>query len=75
VLSALSASDRADPLLIPGVYRWMSQLRARFAQGAESREVLIQADRDLEYAHLKRVMYSCSKAGFSDFTILAIQKE
>jgi biopolymer transport protein ExbD len=75
VLSALSASDRSDQLLIPGVYRWMSLLRQRFPEGTGSREVLIQADRDIEYAYLKRVMYSCSKAGFSDFTILAIQKE
>lgn len=75
VLSALGAADRADPLLIPGVYRWMSLLRAHLEGGAGSREVLIQADREIEYASLKRVMYSCSRAGFSDFTILAIQKE
>jgi biopolymer transport protein ExbD len=75
VLSSLSAVDHADPLLIPGVFHWMSRLHARFSQSETSREVLIQADRDLEYTYLKRVMYSCSKAGFSDFTILAIQKE
>jgi biopolymer transport protein ExbD len=75
VLSPLSATDPADPLLIPGVFQWMSLLRARFSQAPTSREVLIQADREIEYAYLKRVMYSCSKAGFSDFTILAIQKE
>ena len=75
VLSALSATDRADPLLIPGVYRWMSLLRTNFSGSTQSREVIIQADREIEYAYLKRVMYSCSKAGFSDFTILAIQKE
>jgi biopolymer transport protein ExbD len=74
-LSALTASDRTDPLLIPGVFQWMSLLRARFSQASTTREVIIQADREIEYAHLKRVMYSCSKAGFSDFTILAIQKE
>ena len=75
VLSSLSAADRADPLLIPGVFHWMSAQHARFSQTALPREVLIQADREIEYAYLKRVMYSCGKAGFSDFTILAIQKE
>ncbi len=75
VLAALTASDRSDPLLIPGVFKWMSLLRTRFSETAATREVIIQADREIEYAHLKRVMYSCSKAGFSDFTILAIQKE
>ena len=77
VLSTISTSDRADPLLIPGVFQWMSLLGARSSNLSTppSREVLIQADREIEYAALKRVMYSCSKAGFSDFTILAIQKE
>jgi biopolymer transport protein ExbD len=75
VLSQLAAVDRVDPLLIPGVFHWMSLLRTRFPGTSQSREVLIQADREIEYAFLKRVMYSCSKAGFSDFTILAIQKE
>jgi biopolymer transport protein ExbD len=75
VLSSLTVTDRADPLLIPGVFHWMSRLNARFSKSETSREVLIQADRNLEYTYLKRVMYSCSKAGFSDFTILAIQKE
>jgi biopolymer transport protein ExbD len=75
IIDALTSKDRADPLLIPGVFQWMSHVRMRFSPGATSREVLIQADRELEYSFLKRVMYSCSKAGFSDFTILAIQKE
>ena len=75
VLSPLTAVDRVDPLLIPGIFQWMSLLRSRFPQTSSAREILIQADREIEYAFLKRVMYSCSKAGFSDFTILAIQKE
>ncbi len=74
-LSSLAASDRKDPMLIPAVYTWMSRLSLRASDTARTHEVLIQADRDIEYAVLKRVMYSCSKAGFSDFTILAIQKE
>jgi biopolymer transport protein ExbD len=84
-LSALSAADRTDPLLIPGVYQWMARLREKMTRPSHELPaasaspplagVLIQADREIEYANIKRVMYSCSKAGFSDFTILAIQKE
>jgi biopolymer transport protein ExbD len=75
VLSPLTAVDRVDPLLIPGVFHWMSLQRSHFANASQSREVLIQADREIEYSILKRIMYSCSKAGYTDFTILAIQKE
>ncbi len=75
ILSPLTAADRSDLLLLPGVYKWMSLLHSRSSDTAASHDVLIQADREIEYAALKRVMYSCSKAGFIDFTILAIQKE
>jgi biopolymer transport protein ExbD len=74
-LSSISTIDGTDALLIKGVYQWMALQRAHFPEGAQSHEVLIQADREIEYSILKRVMYSCSKAGFTDFTILAIQKE
>jgi biopolymer transport protein ExbD len=75
VLSPIGTEDRTDPMLVPAVYKWMSRLFSRQTDSAASREVLIQADREIEYSILKRVMYSCSKAGFSDFTILAVQKE
>jgi biopolymer transport protein ExbD len=75
VLSLLSEADRADPLLIPGVFQWMSRVKSHATNQTSPRDVLIQADREIEYSLIKRVMYSCSKAGFSDFTILAVQKE
>jgi biopolymer transport protein ExbD len=75
VLSMLSASDKTDSMIIPGIYKWMVFRRSQMSDTAQGREVLIQADREIEYAVLKRVMYSCNKAGFMDFTILAIQKE
>jgi biopolymer transport protein TolR len=75
VISSLSTIDGTDSLLIKGVFQWMSLERAHFPETSQSREVLIQADREIEYSILKRVMYSCSKAGFTDFTILAVQKE
>jgi biopolymer transport protein ExbD len=74
-ISTLSAADRNDPLLMPDVYKWMKLLGAQASDAAAARKVMIKADREIEFSVLKRVMYSCSKAGFSDFTILAIQKE
>jgi biopolymer transport protein ExbD len=74
VLSPLTSMDKTDPLLIPGVYKWMAFLHSRLSDTLPH-EVLIQADREIEYIHLKRVMYSCSKAGFIDFTLLAVEKE
>lgn len=75
VISPLGATDRSDPLLMPDLYKWMKLLGSRAADTASARQVMIKADREIEFSVLKRVMYSCSKAGFIDFTILAIRKE
>lgn len=75
VISPLNAADRADPLLMPDLFKWMKLLGSRSIDTVAARQVMIKADREIEFSVLKRVMYSCSKAGFIDFTILAVQKE
>jgi biopolymer transport protein ExbD len=74
-LASISDMLKADSLMVPGIYNWMYVQHAKYPDTMQTHEVLIQADKEIEYAILKRVMYSCSKAGFTDFTILAIQKE
>jgi biopolymer transport protein ExbD len=53
----------------------MKLLGSRTVDATSAHKVMIKADREIEFSILKRVMYSCNKAGFIDFTILAIQKE
>jgi biopolymer transport protein ExbD len=38
-------------------------------------EVMIQADKNIEFEIVKKVMYTCSKAGATDFTILVVNEE
>jgi biopolymer transport protein ExbD len=73
-ISTLNAADSADALMLPAVYRWVAGIVAQAAV-IQPREIMIQADRGIEFSVLKRVMYSCSKAGCTNFTILAMQKE
>ena len=75
LLADIASVTHSDSLLIPGVYRWMMSQHAKYEDSTQAHEVMIQADREAEYAILKKVMYSCSKAGYTDFTILAVQKE
>jgi biopolymer transport protein ExbD len=64
-----------DSLTIPLLYDWMLIQKAKITDSTQSKEVLIQSDRDNEFNILKRVMYTCSKAGFDDFSILVLQEE
>jgi biopolymer transport protein ExbD len=39
------------------------------------REVLIQADKETEFNVIKRVMFTCSRAGFTDYSVLVLGEE
>jgi biopolymer transport protein ExbD len=66
---ASNASFAASPdLLVAGVYEWLTRKKT-----GESKRIIIQCDKELEFNIVKRVMYTCSKAGFTDFSVLVIE--
>lgn len=64
-----------DSLIIPLLYDWMIVQKAKCDDEKRAKEVLIQSDRDVEFNIIKRVMFTCSKAGFSDFSVLVLEEE
>ncbi|NLG18124.1 MAG: biopolymer transporter ExbD [Fibrobacter sp.] len=74
VLISTDSLRMADSLLVPGVYEWMKAARER-NNDQSSGELVIQCDREIEFAVVKKVMYTCSKAGFSDFLVLVTREE
>ncbi len=73
--SAIVAVDsfvNAEELLIEPLKKELE----RFGPSADEREpLMIEADKNLPFAIIKRVMFTCSKAGYRDYTILVIQEE
>ena len=61
-------------LLVTNVYDWLVRKKNRSAETAEQKRIIIQCDRDVEFNIVKRVMYTCSKAGFADFSVLVIEE-
>ena len=74
VLSSINTTDKNDSMLITSVYKWGIAQKAKFSDTLTNREILIQADREIEFSIIKRVMYSCSKAGLTNFLVLAVQE-
>ena len=64
---------KRDSLLMPELYKWLQTMR-RLRDDTTSR-ALIQCDKEVPYAIVKKVMYTCSKAKFTDFSVLVIQEE
>lgn len=53
----------------------LSEKLTRDSLLSKNREIMIQADRKTEFEVIKKVMYTCSKAGASDYTVLVVNEE
>lgn len=73
VIASTKAYAKRDSLLIPELYKWLEKKRVQRADSTS--QVLLQCDREVPYAIVKKVMYTCSKANFVDFSILVNQEE
>jgi biopolymer transport protein ExbD len=73
IASTASYAKKKDSLLIPELYQWLSQKRKIRAD--TSIQVQLQCDKEVPYAIVKKVMYTCSKAAFTDFSVLVLREE
>ena len=73
-LAANRDFSASGDLLIKNVYQWCTLQKGRIADTTGGRHIIIQCDRELEFNIVKRVMFTCSKAGFNDFSVLVIEE-
>ena len=73
-IASVESFENSDSLLIPELYNWIIEKRALLADSATIRDVLIQADKELEYNVIKRVAYSCSRAGIKEYSVMVISE-
>ena len=67
-ITSLAAGTENDSLELPPLSEWLARRKGG------SREIMLQADRRIPFSVIKRVLFTCSKSGFDDFTILVQQK-
>ncbi|OGS37118.1 MAG: hypothetical protein A2293_12990 [Elusimicrobia bacterium RIFOXYB2_FULL_49_7] len=75
VLASVADMVSSDSLLNNNIYDYMMAKKKLISDTAQIPEVIIQCDKEHPFVVVKKVMFSCSKAGFSNFSILAVQKE
>jgi len=68
ILSTADISED-DSLELQPLSEWLSPRRQE-----NMKEIMLQADQHIPFTVIKRVMFTCSKAGFDDFTILVQQE-
>jgi biopolymer transport protein ExbD len=74
-LAANESFTHAPDFLVKNVYAWLIGQKAKIGSASQAqRQIILQCDRDLEFNVVKRIMFTCSKAGFTDFSVLVIEE-
>lgn len=75
VITTLDRVAASDSLLIAPLFSWMRMQRSRTTDSVQAPSVMIQCDREVQFSYVKKVMYTCSKAGFVNYSVLVLQEE
>jgi len=73
-LAAITTFASSDSLFINSVFTWLSHKKTALKNNAQKQPIIIQCDRAAPFNIVKRVMYTCSKVGFSDFSVLVVEE-
>jgi biopolymer transport protein ExbD len=74
----VTTNDRitaSGDFLIKDLFTVMKSLKTKTKDTTNAGKLLIQADKEVPFAIVKKVMFTCSKAGFEDFKVLVVQNE
>jgi biopolymer transport protein ExbD len=71
VVAEISSIEASDSMTIPQLL-FLLKNEKKFEKKSE---VMIQSDKETPFNVIKKVMYTCSQAGTTDFTILVLREE
>ncbi len=71
----LAGIGESDSLLIAPLFSKLQSIAETTGRDGMENEVCIQCDRGLEFSVIKKVMYTCAQASYSDFSLLVIREE
>lgn len=75
VIAPIGSFAEQDTMLIGPLFNWVTMQKSRVADTAMARQMLIQADKSIPFNVVKRVMFTCSKAGVTDFSVLVLEQQ
>jgi biopolymer transport protein ExbD len=65
----------SEDFLVKDLFTVMKSLKSKTKDTTSAGKLMIQADKEVPFAIVKKVMFTCSKAGFEDFKVLVVQNE
>lgn len=70
IIAPTASFAKSKTMEIEPLYDWIMNKKAALEDETALKEVMIQADRELEFNVIKRVMFTCSKAGFTEYSVM-----
>lgn len=75
VITTNDKISASEDFLIKDLFTVMKSLKSKTKDTTSAGKLMIQADKEVPFAIVKKVMFTCSKAGFEDFKVLVVQNE
>lgn len=69
IITSIGSVKASDSLVIPSLLQWFK------THGTNGKEIMIQSDKNQPFDVVKKVMFTCSQAAITDFTILVLREE
>ncbi len=69
VTTVASLAD-SDTMLVAPLYDGLRQIAERTGSSGEENRLTIQCDRSIDFRIVKKIMFTCAQASFSDFSLL-----
>jgi biopolymer transport protein ExbD len=74
ILASEAGAAGRDSLMIPELEERLRAISRATRTAGEQHEVTIQCDRRVDFAVVKRIMYTCARAEYGDFSLLAFEE-
>lgn len=78
LVAPLSAIGPQTELMVEPLYRCLRipgvGIGAGTAAPSDETRLMIQSDKSIAFSYIKKVMYTCSKAGYTDFTVMVMNQ-
>jgi len=71
----LAEMEENDSLLVRPLFSYLEKKVRMVGGEKKERPAIIQCDKNIDFKYLKRILNTCARASYSDFSLLVVQKE
>lgn len=73
IIVPISLLNNSSELLIKNLEQFLLKQYKLQTDTTKAREIIIQCDKNMQFSIVKKVMYTCTYTGFTNFSVLAIE--